>query len=103
MTKLSFLGVYNYVVVQGHLKESMTTLKSCPHAVKTCSLKTVINSWSTSHRLSEARLLPSIMESVGCEDNLKHDLVWEPLWTLASSACGLPSSSLPLPLWVGCA
>ena len=75
----------------------MVVLKSCPQSVKTCFLKTIINSWSTSHRMGESEFLPCIFGCSGCEDNLKHYLWCDPLWTLAASACGLPSCFLSLP------
>ena len=46
-------------------------------------------------------LLPCIFGSIDKEDNLKHYLSCEPLWTLASSACGLPLPSSPSPLLIG--
>ena len=77
----------------------MKVLGKCPQAVKTSYLKTIINSWSTSIRMGEAIKLPCLLVCQGelCDDNLKHYLECDPLWTLATCACGLPSSFLLLP------
>ena len=69
-------------------------LKSRPQSIRTSFFKTIINSWATSHRLSENVLLPCIFGCRECEDNLKHYLCCDPLWTLATSASGLSSCFL---------
>ena len=60
-----------------------------PPQVATCFLKTVINSWCTTCRMGEVPRLACIFGCPGCEDNLKHCLACEPMWTLAASAGGL--------------
>ena len=67
-----------------------------PPQVATCFSKTVINSWYTTHRMGEVPRLSCIFGCPGKEDNLKHYLCCEPMWTLAVSACGLPLSFLSL-------
>ena len=47
--------------------------------------------------MGEVPCLPCIFGCEHKEDNLKHYLRCEPLWTLAVSACGLPLSFLSLP------
>ena len=42
-------------------KELLVVLKSCLQSVRIWFLKTIINSWSTSHRLSESVFLPCII------------------------------------------
>ena len=67
-----------------------------PPQVATCFLKTVINSWYTTHRMGEVPRLACIFGCPGCEDNLKHYLACEPMWTLAASAGGLTWDFLSL-------
>ena len=64
-------------------------IKKEPPQVATCFLKTVINSWYTTHRMGEVPRLACIFGCPGMEDNLKHYLACEPMWTLAASAGGL--------------
>ena len=90
-SELPVFGIDGCVLCLDSWKEFMVVLKSCPQSVKTCFLKTIINSWSTSHRVGESELLPCIFGCSGCEDNLKHYLWCDPLWTQVASACGLPS------------
>jgi hypothetical protein len=71
-------------------------LRKTPSPTQTCFLKTVINSWATSHRYGEVPLLPCILGCEKKEDNLKHYLECDPLWTLAVSACGLPLNFISL-------
>ena len=96
-SKLSVLGVNGCIISQEQRVEFIKVLGTCSQTVKTCFLKTIINSWSTSHRLSEAVLLPCIMGCQECKDDLQHYLCCDPLWTMATCACGLPSSFLSLP------
>ena len=96
-SKMQVFGMDDCVLCLDDWKEFLVVLKSCPQSVRTCFLKTIINSWSTSHRLGESVLLPCIFGCNDCEDNLKHYLWCDPLWTLASSACSLPSCFLCLP------
>ena len=67
-----------------------------PPQVATCFLKTVINSWYTTHRMGEVPRLSCIFGCPDKEDNLKHYLLCSPMWSLAVSACGLPLSFLSL-------
>jgi hypothetical protein len=76
--------------------EFCLVVRKSPSSSQTCFLKTVINSWYTTHRMGEVPLLPCIFGCEHMEDNLKHYLRCEPLWTLAVSACGLPLSFLSL-------
>ena len=46
--------------------------------------------------MGEVPRLSCIFGCPGQEDNLKHYLVCEHMWTLAVSACALPASFLPL-------
>ena len=71
-------------------------VRKTPSPTQTCFLKTVINSWATSHRYGEVPLLPCILGCEKKEDNLKHYLECDPLWTLAVSACGLPLNFISL-------
>ena len=74
-------------------------IRKSPPQVSTYFLKMVINSWYTSHRLGEVPLLPCFFGCEDKEDNLKHYLTCESLWTLAVSASGLsPSFLSPSPL-----
>ena len=95
--KLSVLAPSpEFQVTPQTVAQLFTEVRSIPSHSQTCFLKSVINSWATSYRYGENPLLPCIY---GCNDemdNLKHYLVCDPLWTLAVSACGLPSSLLSL-------
>ena len=97
-SKLQILGADVCAMSAEEWHEFLVVFKNCPLSVKTCFLKTIINSWATSHRMSEGELLPCIFGCECCEDNLKHYLTCEPLWTLVVSACGLPASYLGLPI-----
>ena len=89
-------GIDDCVLCPEEWKEFISVLKSCPQSVKTCFLKTIINSWATTHRMGERNVLSCIFGCANCEDNLKHYLSCDPLWSLAVSSCGLPSSFLSL-------
>lgn len=97
-SKLSVFGIEDCVLSLKQWKESMTSLKICPQGIETCFIKTVINFWATSHRLSESGLLPCISGCQDCEDNLEHYLGCEPLgpWPCVPVVSPSPSS-LPLP------
>ena len=95
--KLQTFGIDDCVLSLEDWKEFLVVFKNRPQSVKTCFLKTIINSWATTHRLTEGELLPCILGCSNCQDNLKHYLRCDPLWTLAASACGLPSCFLCLP------
>lgn len=95
--KFTVLGMQDCVLSQHQRQGFMTVLRTWPQAVKPCCPLTIINSWSTSHRLSEAVLLPRIMGFRDCEDKLKHYLCCDPLWALAIGAGGLSSSFLSHP------
>ena len=90
-------GPEGFVLTDSMWCDLCRVIKKSTSVVQTCFLKTVINSWYTSHRMPEVLKLPCIFGCVDCEDNLKHYLGCEPLWTLAASACGLPPSFLSLP------
>ena len=97
--KLAVLGATGFEeqpVTQDLWCSSCQVIKKEPPQVATCFLKTVINSWYTTHRMGEVPRLTCIFGCPGQEDNLKHYLVCEHMWTLAVSACALPASFLPL-------
>ena len=74
----------------------MKAHSTLPQGMKTAIMKTLTNSWATSHRYHETPLLPCIF---GCEDekdNLPHYLKCEACWPCAVSAAGLPSAYLSL-------
>ena len=96
-SKMQVFRMDDRVLCLDDWKELLVVLKSCLQSVRIWFLKTIINSWSTSHRLSESVFLPCIFGCNDCEDNLKHYLWCIPLWTLASSAFSLPSCFLCLP------
>ena len=72
-------------------------IRKSPSPTQTCFLKTVINSWATSYRYGEVLLLPCILGCKEEKDELQHYLMCPSLWTLAVSACGLPSPFLSRP------
>ena len=76
--------------------ELMMALKGVPVSVKSCYLKTIINSWSTSQRYHEDVLLPCIFGCSDQKDCLEHYLVCDPMWTCAVTASSLPTSFLSL-------
>jgi len=79
-----------------NLRDFLKSFQSCPASVKTSVFKTLINSWSTTHRYHEMHLWPCIFGCEDCKDELTHYLNCDPMWTLAVSAASLPSSYLSL-------
>ena len=59
-------------------------------------VKTVVNSWSTSHRYHEAVRLPCIFGCEGCQDTLEHYLTCDIIWSAACSALRLDTWWLSL-------
>ena len=91
-------GPEGFVLTDSMWDEFCSVIKKSTSVVQTCLLKTVINSWYTSHRMPEVPKLPCIFGCAECKDNLKHYLGCEPLSTLAVCACGLPLPFLSHPL-----
>ena len=96
-SKMQVFGIDDCVSSQNDYVESIPVLKGRPASVKTCLLRTIMTSWSTSYRLSASVLLPCLSGCMECEDTLKHYLCCDPFWTLAICACRLPSSFLLRP------
>ena len=98
--KLSVLGALDGLPESGFTGEDLLgfneVLRKQPATVKTCFLKTLINSWVTTHRYQEVPLLPCIFGCEDCEDNLDHYLCCDPMWTIAACAASLPSVFLSL-------
>ena len=59
-------------------------------------VKTIVNSWSTSHRYHESVRLPCIFGCEGCQDTLEHYLTCDIIWTAACSALHLDTGWLNL-------
>lgn len=93
--KLSVLAALGFVFVQNQLKELVLSRRLAvgPWIL----LETIINSRANSHRLSDSFLLLCIFGCRICKNNLEHYVVYDPVWGLATSACGLLSSFLSLP------
>jgi len=52
-------------------------------------IKTILNSWVTSHKFHEAMLIDCIFGCEGCKDTLTHYLSCDPFWTLLVCTCKL--------------
>ena len=79
-----------------HFREFSRDLIKLPSSIKTCFFKTLLNSWYTSRRMHETVLLPCIFGCDSEDDDLRHYLSCDPMWTLAASASALPSAFLLL-------
>ena len=68
-------------------------LKKCGPRIAMSVIKSWANAWTTSARMHEAYEFPCIFGCQGCEDDLEHYLVCDPLWTIVIS-CSSGQSEL---------
>ena len=97
--RLSSFGVQNPAadVFCSNLKAALHSLPATHRKGHSLMfVKTIVNSWSTSHRYHETVRLPCIFGCEGCQDCLEHYLSCDILWTAACSALGLNSVWLNL-------
>ena len=97
--RLSSFGVQNPAadVFCSNLKAALHSLPATHRKGHSLMfVKTIVNSWSTSHRYHETVRLPCIFGCEGCQDCLEHYLSCDILWTAACSALGLNSEWLNL-------
>ena len=59
-------------------------LKKCGPRIAMSVIKSWANAWTTSARMHEAYEFPCSFGCQGCEDDLEHCSVCEPLWTIVS-------------------
>ena len=58
--------------------------------IRTSVFKTYINSWATSARMQERRVLPCIFGCDTCRDDLQHYLLCPPLWAIVCASATHP-------------
>jgi hypothetical protein len=75
------------------LASAASRLKKLGPRIAMCVIKTWANAWTTSTRMHEAYELPCIFGCQGCEDDLEHYLICDPLWTVVIS-CSSGQSEL---------
>ena len=77
-------------------KNILGILRGLPHYAGMVLIRSWFNSWFTSHRLQENIKLPCIF---GCNanDEFKHYLCCEPMWSIVLSSCNAHAESLSVP------
>ena len=80
--------------LSGKLQELATVLKPMGPRFATTVIKTLTDSWCTSRRFGDTRLLGCFFGCDDCDDELEHYLVCDPLWTILVCCAGLSAEWL---------